>query len=97
MHDDRIGEAMQVIILGRLARRRCRRRVVAFCRRLRQPALQVWPGALSSVLMRQLPRLIKLVGPWEGELYKCTILSRSRQARILARQLAVPGNAQAVP
>lgn len=56
MHDDRIGRAMQVIILGGLPRQCGRRRAVALCGRLRQPALQVWPGALSSILARHLSR-----------------------------------------
>ena len=70
MHDDRIGGAMQVILMGGLPRRCSPKRAVALCRRLRQPALQVWPGALSLSLAKQLSRITESMEPWKGRTYK---------------------------
>ena len=70
MHDDRVGGAVQVIILGGLPGRCGRGRAVPLRRCLRQPALQVWPGALSSVLARQLSRFTDSMEARKGRTYK---------------------------
>ena len=81
MHDDRVGGAVQVVILGGLPGECGRGRAVTLCRRLRQPALQVWPGALSSVLARQVSRFTESMEARKGRTYKSMWTSGLTTAR----------------